>query len=144
MVNTLNLKDLLMNVLTRMFPPVLLALNGLIYLGVGWIFISDVAGWFEVVGVVLRSDIGYTELRSVYGGFMLAFGAFLLVCAMRKHYTAAGVLLLVFSYAGLVAARSWGVLVEQAYNATILQIYISEWLALVLSIAAWFCLKRGH
>lgn len=51
--------------------------------------------------------------------------------------------LLVFAYAGLVAARSWGVLVEQAYNATVLQVYISEWLALVLSIAAWFCLKRS-
>jgi hypothetical protein len=137
------LKELQMNALARLFPPALLALNGLIYLGVGWLFISDVAGWFETVGVSLRSDTGYTELRSVYGGFMLAFGAFLLVCALRRPYASAGVLLLVFTYAGLVAARSWGVLVEQAYNATILQIYISEWLALVLSIAAWFCLKRG-
>ena len=128
-----------MNVLARVFPPALLALNGLIYLGIGWLFSVDVVAWFEVVGVDLRSDMGYTELRAVYGGFMLALGAFLLVCALRhKSYASAGVLLLVFTYAGLVAARSWGVLVEQAYNATVLQIYISEWLALVLSIAAWF------
>ena len=66
-INTLNLKELQMNVLARLFPPVLLALNGLIYLGIGWLFISDVAGWFDVVGVNLRSDMGYTELRAVYG-----------------------------------------------------------------------------
>lgn len=133
-----------MNALIRLFPAGLLILNGLIYLAIGWLFITDVVAWFAGVGVSLRSALGYTELRSVYGGFMLAFGAFLLICGVRKSYVAPGVLLLVLSYAGLVAARSWGVLVDQQYNPLILQIYISEWLALVLSIAAWFCVKRSH
>lgn len=133
-----------MNVISRLFPPILLALNGLIYLWVGWLFLTETVAWFAAVGVSLRSSLGYTELRSVYGGFMAAFGVFLLVCAARKNHAASGILMLVLSYAGLVAARSWGVLIEQQYNMLILQIYIGEWFALVLSIAAWFVLRRSH
>jgi hypothetical protein len=137
-------KEIVMKVISRLFPSALLGLNGLIYLWIGWLFLTETVAWFDAVGVSLHSSQGYTELRSVYGGFMAAFGVFLLICAFRKNHTASGILILVLSYAGLVAARSWGVLMEQQYNTLILQIYIGEWFALVLSIAAWFLLRRSH
>ncbi len=131
-----------MNTLARFFPPLLLALNGLIYCVIGGLFIWDPVSWFATAGIELRSAIGYTELRSVYGGFMLGFGLFQLICAWNRHYLAPGLLLFVLTYAGLVAARSWGVLIEEAYNPVILQIYIAEWCSLVLGVIAWFMLKR--
>jgi hypothetical protein len=41
-----------------------------------------------------------------------------------------------------VIARSWGILVEEDYNDLIFQIYIAEWLALVLSLLAVLSLRR--
>jgi len=38
--------------------------------------------------------------------------------------------------------RSWGILIDDAYNDFLLQIYIAEWLSLVLALLAWFSVKR--
>ncbi|MDP1933160.1 MAG: DUF4345 family protein [Gammaproteobacteria bacterium] len=126
----------------RTFPAVLLYLNGVIYLWVGWLFINDPQTWLEALGISLRSDLGLTDLRAVYGGFLAGFGVFLLLTGWKSDWTGPGVWLLVLTYAGLVAARSWGVLVEGEYNALVMQVYIAEWVSLVLSILAMFCLHR--
>lgn len=128
--------------LLRVFPPALLYLNGVIYLWVGWLFISDPVTWLEALGVTLVSDLGITDLRAVYGGFITGFGLFLLLCGWKSEWVGPGVWLLALTYAGLVAARSWGVLVEGQYNDLVMQIYIAEWISLVLSLLAMFCLRR--
>lgn len=131
-----------MTTLVRMFPAALLYLNGIIYLWVGWLFISDPQTWLEALGVSLRSDLGITDLRAVYGGFLTGFGIFLLLCGWKSDWAGPGIWLLALSYLGLVAARSWGILVVGDYNDLVLQVYIAEWVSLVLSLLAMFCLRR--
>lgn len=128
--------------LAKFFPAALLYLNGVLYCAVAWLFISDAQGWFSELGISTRSAVGLTELRSLYVGFMAGFGLFLLLCGWKKEFRAQGVVLLAFSYAGLVLARSWGILVEEDYNDLILQIYIAEWLSLVLSLLAILSQRR--
>jgi hypothetical protein len=128
--------------LVKTFPAALLYLNGLLYLGVAWLFVSDADAWFADLGISTRSAVGMTELRAVYVGLMAAFGLFLLLCGWKREWRLQGVLLMVLSYAGLVIARSWGILVEEDYNDLIFQIYIAEWLALVLSLLAVLSLRR--
>jgi len=128
--------------LARYFPTALLVLNGLLYCYVAWLFIADPVAWFNALEVNLRSTVGYTELQAVYAGLLGALGLFFLLCAWQRQHQGAGVLLLVISYAGLVAVRSYGILVEQAYNTLILQIYIAEWLALLLALVAMFVGRR--
>lgn len=126
----------------RFFPPALLYLNGAIYLWVGWLFISDPQTWLEALGVSLRSDLGITDLRAVYGGFLAGFGFFLLLSGWKSDWHGPGVWLLALTYAGLVAARSWGIVVVGEYNDLILQVYIAEWVSLLLSLLALFSLRR--
>lgn len=128
--------------LAKTFPAALLYLNGLLYLGVAWLFASDADTWLRNLGISTRSAVGMTELRALYVGFMAAFGLFLLLCGRKQEWRFQGVLLMVLSYAGLVIARSWGILVEEDYNDLIFQIYITEWLALVLSLLAILSLRR--
>ncbi len=131
-----------MSPLMRLLPVTFLYLNGAIYFYVAYLFLTDPQPWFEALEISLRDPIGYTELRTLYGGFFAGFSVFLLLCAWKKEWLEAGTMLLVVSYVGLVAARSWGILIENAYNDFILQIYIAEWLSVVLALLAWFALKR--
>lgn len=130
--------------IARFFPLSLLVINGLLYCYVAWLFISEPVDWFRALGVdMFRSSIGYTELRAVYAGLMGAMGVFFLLCAWRPAWQAPGIAFMVLSYAGLVLVRSHGILVEQSYNTLILQIYIAEWLALVLGVVALFIGRRS-
>lgn len=131
-----------MNPIMRVLPAAFLYLNGLLYAYVAWLFLSDPQAWFEALGVSMRSGVGLTELRSTYSGFFGGLSVFLILCAWKKEWVEPGTLLLVVSYAGLVGVRSWGILVDEAYNDLLLQIYIAEWFSLVLALLAWMSVKR--
>jgi len=131
-----------MNPIMRVLPSAFLYLNGALYAYVAWLFLSDPQVWFDALGVSLRSAVGLTELRSTYGGFFGGLSVFLLICAWKKEWVEPGTLLLVVTYVGLIAVRSWGILIDDAYNDFLLQIYIAEWLSLVLALLAWFSAKR--
>lgn len=131
-----------MNPIMRVLPTAFLYLNGALYAYVAWLFLSDPQVWFDALGVSVRSGAELTELRSTYGGLFAGLALFLLLCAWRKDWVEPGTLLLIVTYAGLVAVRSWGILIDDAYNDFLLQIYIAEWLSLVLALLAWFSLKR--
>lgn len=128
---------------TRLFPPALLLINGLLYAWVAWLFISAPLTWFRALEVSWRAPAGFTELRASYIGLMAALAAFFLLCAWRRSWQMPGLAMMAISYATLVASRSWGILVEQAYNTLILQIYIAEWFGLLLSLLALFVARRG-
>lgn len=131
-----------MNPIMRVWPSALLYLNGAIYAYVAWLFLSDPQAWLSALGISLRSDVGLTELRSTYSGLLGGLAVFLWLCAWKKDWVEPGILLLVISYSGLVAVRSWGILIDDAYNDFLLQIYIAEWLSLVLALLAWFSIKK--
>lgn len=131
-----------MPTLLRLFPAFLLFLNGVIYVGIGWLFLTDPVSWFEGLGIALHDELGLTDLRATYGGFFAGLGVFLVWSSRRQDWVLPGMLLLTLTYAGLLAARSWGILVEGQFNALVLQIYIAEWVSLVLALLALFCLRR--
>lgn len=126
----------------RILPSAFLYLNGVVYAYVAWLFLSDPQTWFEALGVSVRSEVALTELRTTYGGLFGGLAVFLLLSGWKKEWVEPGTLLLVVSYVGLVGVRSWGILVDDAYNYFLLQIYIAEWLSLVLSLLAWFSVRR--
>lgn len=129
---------------TRLFPVSLLALNGLLYVWVVWLFASDPLTWYRALEVSWRGEAGFTELRAVYVGLMGALALFFLLCAWKRDWQGPGLAMMAISYATLVASRSWGILMEQAFNTLVLQIYIAEWFGLLLSLLALFVLRRGR
>lgn len=129
--------------LTRLFPAALLVLNSLLYAWVAWLFISAPLEWFRALEISWRAEAGFTELRAAYVGLTGALAVFFLLCAWKRGWQMPGLVMMAVSYAALVASRSWGILMEQAYNTLILQIYIAEWFGLVLSLLVLFVARRG-
>lgn len=128
--------------LLRLFPACLLFLNGVVYVWVGWLFLTDPVSWFEALGITLRDDLGLTDLRATYGGFFAGLGVFLLWSGWRQDWALPATLLLTLTYAGLLGARSWGILVDGQFTDLVLQIYIAEWVSLLLALLALFCLRH--
>ncbi len=129
---------------THLFPATLLVINALLYAVVAWLFISAPLEWFRALEISWRSNAGFTELRTAYVGLMGAMALFFALCAWIRDWRAPGLAMMAISYVTLVLVRSWGILVEQAYNTVVLQIYVAEWLGLVLSLLALFVIRRGR
>jgi len=130
--------------MARFFPRALFLVNGLLYAWVAWLFAGAPRQWFGALEISWRDAAGLTELRAAYVGLMGALAVFFLLCAWRRTWLTPGLAMMAISYATLVASRSWGILVDQAYNTLILQIYIAEWFGLVLSLLALFVARRAH
>ncbi|MGM0632328.1 MAG: hypothetical protein ACQETO_04050 [Pseudomonadota bacterium] len=129
---------------THLFPAALLAINAVLYAVVAWLFISAPLEWFRALEISWRASAGFTELRTAYVGLMGALALFFALCAWLRDWRTPGLAMMAISYVTLVLARSWGILVEQAYNTLVLQIYVAEWLGLVLSLLALFVVRRGR
>lgn len=125
-----------MTLLLKNFPAVFLIFNGVVYAAIGALFCMNAERWFGNVSVVLADPAGYTELRAVYGGLMLAMGIFLLLCARLASWRVPGTAFLLISYTGLVLARSQGIFVLGQSTPVIMQIYLVEWICLLLSAVA--------
>jgi len=122
--------------------PALLLVNAFLYAWVALLFLLDSQTWFAAIGVEQATAAAYTELKTVYVGLMGAMAGFFAFCALRRDHLRPGVLFLLISYVGLVAGRSWGILVDGAYNSLVLQLYVVEWLALLLAALAYWWLTR--
>lgn len=125
-----------MNQFIRFLPQTLLLVNGVIYFAIGVVFCLDAERWFGNIGVTLVDPVGYTELRAVYGGMMLALGIFLVLCARIRDWVIPGTAFLLISYLGLVLARSQGMFLLGQSSPMIVQLYVIEWVSLVLSALA--------
>jgi hypothetical protein len=125
-----------MNQFIKVFPAILLAFNGVVYVAIGIIFSLDAERWFGNVGVTLADPVGFTELRAVYGGLMLAMGIFFLLSIRVRNWLVPGTAFLLISYFGLVLARSQGIFLLGQSTPVIMQIYLIEWVCLILSAIA--------
>ena len=72
-----------MRLIIRHFPSVFLLLNGLIYLFLAYLFLTDAAGWFIRLGVSPSEEVGLTELRAMYLGLMFAIGIFMTITYLK-------------------------------------------------------------
>ena len=128
----------------QLFPLALLVINAGLYAWVAWLFISAPLEWFRALEVSWSAAEGFTELRTTYIGLMGALAVFFALCAWKRDWRMPGLVMMAVSYATLVSARSWGILVEQAYSTLVLQLYVAEWVGLLLSLSALFVMRRGR
>ncbi len=74
-----------MNSISRIYPGLYLFLNGLLYFGCALLFFTEPLDWFERLQINLVDVVGYTELKTMYVGFLGAVGVFLVLAALALY-----------------------------------------------------------
>ena len=128
-----------MHLIIRYFPNVFLLLNGLIYLFLAYLFLTDATGWFIRLGVSPSQEVGLTELRAMYLGLMFAIGIFMTISSRLESFQLPGLLFLLISYALLGVVRGYGIFVEGASSQLMLNLFMAELSSTILSVFALIC-----
>lgn len=89
--------------------------NAAVFVGVGIWCIADPHGALEPVGVKASAK-GATELRAMYGGLELGVAGFLIACARRPAWQAAGLLLCGSALLGLGLTRTLSGVATGTFN----------------------------
>jgi hypothetical protein len=119
------------------FPRGVLLVNALIFAAVGvWGFAAP-AHMLSLVEVEIPTQTAVADARAQYGGFSLGTGVFLLVCVVRKEWTAAGLAAGTFTLALFALARGLSAAVDGPVKPLIFALMGSEAAGAVLCAVAW-------
>jgi len=127
----------------RYFPNVFLLFNGLIYLFLAYLFLTDASSWFIRLGISPSQEVGFTELRAMYLGLMFAIGVFVIISSRLETFQLPGLLFLLISYALLGLVRGYGIFVEGMSNQLMLNLFMAELSSTILTIVALICFKKN-
>ena len=130
-----------MTAIERYLPPGFLLLNGVLYVLLAALFIVNPLQWFANLGIQLRGELGYTELKTMYIGLMGSLGIFSLLAAFRSELRDGALLLFFISYTALAVVRSWGIFVDQLYDDFTLQLLVAELVSAAAAGLAWYSLR---
>ena len=128
-----------MRSIIRHFPNVFLLLNGLVYLFLAYLFLTNATEWFIRLGISPSQEVGFTELRAMYLGLMFAIGVFVIISSRLETFQLPGLLFLLISYALLGLVRGYGIFVEGASNQLMLNLFMAELSSAILAILALIC-----
>jgi hypothetical protein len=117
----------------------LLVLGALVLAVVGIGFLVVPVQWAAIVDIQLPTATARTDLRATYGGFDLAVGIYLWLCARRDDWVRPGLTALAIVAAGFGGGRVLGMLVEGAAAPSMIGFALVEWGS---AVAAYLVLRR--
>ena len=132
-----------MHLVIRYFPNLFLFINGLLYLILGYLFLTDAVGWFTTLEILPRKEVGFTELRAMYLGLMSAIGLFLIISSSSRNFQIPGLLFLLISYGMLSLIRGYGIFIENASSQLMLDLLKAEIFSIFLSVFALLCCVKN-
>ena len=132
-----------MNLVVRYFPNLFLFINGLLYLILGYLFLTDAEGWFTKLEILPSEEVGFTELRAMYLGLMSAIGLFLIISSGSREFLFSGLLFLLISYGFLALVRGYGIFIQDASSQMMLDLLKAEVLSAILAVFALICCEKN-
>jgi hypothetical protein len=126
------------------FARAVLILGALVFAGIGLGFLIRPSQWAAVVDISLPTPTARTDLRATYGGFDLAIGIFLALCAARTEWLRPGLVALALCGAGFGGGRLLGMLVERTASRLMLTFFAIELSSVLLSLYALRLLSRSQ
>ena len=132
-----------MNLVVRYFPNLFLFINGLLYLILGYLFLTDAEGWFTKLEILPSEEVGFTELRAMYLGLLSAIGLFLIISAGSREFLFSGLLFLLISYGFLALVRGYGIFIQDASSQMMLDLLKAEVLSAILAVFALICCVKN-
>ena len=122
---------------------VILALNGILHLYYGFVFLADPRALMASLSLSAVNPAGITEMRAFHGGLMLAMGCLFSLAALYRRFIIAGLIMMTVTYAGAVAARTTGIILDQTKDALIFQILYIEIAGLILGLTGLWIEKKS-
>lgn len=89
-----------------------LGMTALSFLIIGAGFLVTPVSWAQSVDITLTTSMARTDFRATYGGFVLMFGVYLVLCALRPAWHAAGLLAGALTLGGFAVSRLLGLVLE--------------------------------
>ena len=132
-----------MNLVVRYFPNLFLFINGLLYLILGYLFLTDAEGWFTKLEILPSEEVGFTELRAMYLGLLSAIGLFLIISSGSREFLFSGLLFLLISYGFLALVRGYGIFIQDASSQMMLDLLKAEVLSAILAVFALICCEKN-
>ena len=117
----------------------LLLLSAVVFAGVGVGFLVVPTRYAAVVDIAVPTAMARTDVRATYGGFDLAFGIFLALCAIRSQWIRPGLFALGLAAGGFAVGRLVWILVEGTASRLMLNFLAVE---LTSAVLAFFLLHR--
>lgn len=116
-----------------------LIFGAVVFVGIGLGFLIVPVQWASLVEIALPTATARTDFRATYGGFDLAMGVFLGLCAHRTDWVRPGLVALGLAAAGFGGGRLLGILVEGTASPFMLVLAAIETASAVL---AFYVLRR--
>ena len=88
-------------IITKIF----LAITAIIYGGLGGWALIDPVSFVDEVGLTINSNLGSSEIRSVYGGINLLIGLFALAAVFQSKHEGLFMKILIFVIMGILLGR---------------------------------------
>ena len=114
----------------------LLTAAALAVIGVG--FLIAPTSWARAIEVVVSSPTGRTDVRATYGGFVLAAGVFLAVCAAGTEWVRPGLAACALILAGFAAGRLIGLVAEGSLSRLMTAFLVIEVGGTAAAVIAFF------
>jgi len=121
----------MVSILTTLY----LALNGLLYTGLGVAYLVSPHKMASKTDFVLSSGTAEVELRAIYGGLEIALGLFMIFCAFRPSWLVFGLVLTVVIYAGFAGGRIMGIILADSFGGITWKLLLFEVAAVLLGSA---------
>lgn len=119
-----------------MLARAVLGITGVVFAAIGIGFLWVPVAWARWVEILLPTPVARIDLRATYGGFDLAFGIFLLLCARRTAWIEPGLWACALALVGFAGGRIAGMAVERAAPAQMLLLLVVEVTLAALSLYA--------
>ncbi len=116
-----------------------LLFGAVVFAGIGLGFLVVPVQWASLVEISLPTAMARTDLRATYGGFDLAVGVFLGLCALRAEWIRPGLVALGLAAAGFAGGRLLGILVEGTASPLMLMFAAIE---VASALLAFYLLRR--
>ena len=105
-------------------------------IGVG--FLMAPTAWARAIEVVVATPTGRTDVRATYGGFVLAVGIFLAVCAINTDWLRPGLVACALILGGFAAGRLVGLAVEGSLSRLMAFFLVIELGGTAAAVTAFF------
>jgi len=119
-----------------------LLLGAVVFAAIGVGFLLVPVQWASIVDISLPTPMARTDLRATYGGFDVAIGVFLGLCARRTEWIRPGLVALGLAAAGFGGGRLLGIVVEGTASPLMLGFLAIEVTTAVLAFALLHRLPR--
>lgn len=105
-------------------------------IGIG--FLIAPTAWARAIEIAVSTATGRTDVRATYGGFVLAAGIFLAVCAVHTEWIRPGLVACALILAGFAAGRLVGLVMEGSLSRLMLVFLAIELVGTAAAIVAFF------